>query len=74
MSARKFGRTVSYVETITFEDRQGTTLVAIELNGSENEADRDALMRGTPSFVDALERVVALRVAREVERGAVGTR
>ncbi len=71
MYASEWGRTVSFVETITLEERHGKTLVAIELGGLENEADRDAFMSGTPSFVDALERVVALRVAREGERGSM---
>jgi uncharacterized protein YndB with AHSA1/START domain len=58
-----WGRTVEFVETITFEERDGKTLLTIVQSGFETEADRDAFMGGTPDFLDALERVVASRMA-----------
>lgn len=63
MFVGEWGRTVEFTETITFEDRSGTTLVTIEQSGFETEADRDAFQSGTPDFLDALQRVVSARVA-----------
>jgi uncharacterized protein YndB with AHSA1/START domain len=56
-----WGRTVDFAETITFEERDGKTLLTLVQSGFEREADRDAFMSGTPDFIDALERVVASR-------------
>jgi len=54
---------VDFTETITFEDRDGKTLVTIRLSGFGNEAERDAFMGGVPEYLDAIERVVAARIA-----------
>jgi uncharacterized protein YndB with AHSA1/START domain len=64
-----WGRTVYFAETITFEERDGKTLLTIVQSGFESEADRDAFMSGTPDFIDALERVVASRMAERKQRG-----
>jgi uncharacterized protein YndB with AHSA1/START domain len=64
MYVSEWGRTVEYSETITFEDRDGSTLVAIEARGFASEEESDAFKSGTPTFLDALQRVVATRVAQ----------
>jgi uncharacterized protein YndB with AHSA1/START domain len=64
-----WGRTVDFAETITFEERDGKTLLTIVQSGFETEADRDAFMGGTPDFIDALERVVASRMTGRKRRG-----
>jgi uncharacterized protein YndB with AHSA1/START domain len=63
MFVAEWGRTVDFTETITFEEQHGKTLVTIVQSGFESEADRDAFMSGTPSYLDAVQRVVAERVA-----------
>jgi uncharacterized protein YndB with AHSA1/START domain len=59
----EWGRTVDFTETITFEDRDGKTFVTIRLSGFRTEAERDAFMGGVPGYLDAIERVVAARIA-----------
>jgi uncharacterized protein YndB with AHSA1/START domain len=56
------GRVLSTKVTVTFEDRDGKTLLTIVQTGFENENDRDgAVEDGWPRILDALERVVAER-------------
>jgi uncharacterized protein YndB with AHSA1/START domain len=62
MYVSEWGRTVDFVESFTFDQRDGKTLLTLVESGFETEADRDAFMSGTPGFVDSLERVVASRV------------
>jgi uncharacterized protein YndB with AHSA1/START domain len=61
----EWGRTVEFDETITFEERDGKTLVTIVEDGFETEADRDAFLSGTPGYLDGLQRAVAARVGKE---------
>jgi uncharacterized protein YndB with AHSA1/START domain len=63
MFVGEWGRTVGYTETVTFEDRDGKTLVTIELTDLESEEDRDAFASGLPGYLEAIERVVAERAA-----------
>ncbi|MDP9302711.1 MAG: SRPBCC domain-containing protein [Actinomycetota bacterium] len=56
------GRTVETEMTITFEARDGTTLLTMLQTGFEREEDRDAFMGGWPAYLDTLGRVVASRV------------
>jgi uncharacterized protein YndB with AHSA1/START domain len=63
MFVSEWGRAVDYTETVTFEELDGKTLVTIELMDLELEKDRDAFMGGVPGYLDAIERVVANRVA-----------
>ncbi len=63
MYVAEWERTIRFSETITFEEQDGKTLVTIVQEGFEDEADRDAFLSGTPDFLDALQRVVAARVA-----------
>jgi uncharacterized protein YndB with AHSA1/START domain len=53
------GRNVDTTVTVTFEDRDGKTLLAIVQTGFERQQDRDMIQGGWPSILDALERVVA---------------
>jgi uncharacterized protein YndB with AHSA1/START domain len=63
MFVSEWGRAVDFTETVTFEERDGKTLVTIELTDLELEKDRDAFMGGLPGYLDAVERVVANRRA-----------
>ena len=63
MFVSKLGRAVDYTETVTFEERDGKTLVTIELTDLELEKDRDAFMGGIPGYLEAVERVVANRMS-----------
>lgn len=63
MFVGELGRTIDFTETVTFEERDGKTLVTLEVTDLELEEDRDAFMSGLPGYLDALERVVANRTA-----------
>jgi len=63
MFVSQWGRAVDYTETVTFEERDGKTLVTIELTDLELEKDRDAFMGGIPGYLEAVERVVANRMS-----------
>ena len=63
MFVSQWGRAVDYTETVTFEERDGKTLVTIELTGLELEKDRDGFMSGLPGYLEAVERVVANRMS-----------
>jgi uncharacterized protein YndB with AHSA1/START domain len=63
MFVSEWGRAADFTETVTFEERDGKTLVTIELTDLELEKDRDAFMGGLPGYLDAVERVVANRMA-----------
>jgi uncharacterized protein YndB with AHSA1/START domain len=55
------GHTMETTVTLTFEDRDGKTLLTLVHTGFERREDRDAIQGGWPSILDALERVVASR-------------
>ena len=46
---------------VTFEPRDGKTLLTIRQSGFERESDRDDHQGGWPGFLDRLEQVVARR-------------
>ena len=69
MYVSEWQRTVRFTETISFTEQDGKTLVLIEETGFESEVDRDSFMNGTPSFFDALQRVVASRIAGTLGAG-----
>ena len=52
------GRRVDTEMTITFEDRDGKTLLTMVQTGFESEADRDAFMGGWPTYLETLKGVV----------------
>lgn len=58
------GRTESSDVVLTFEDREGRTLLTLVQSGFETEEERDAYLTGAPGFLDAVERAVASRVSR----------
>jgi uncharacterized protein YndB with AHSA1/START domain len=63
-SSMFMGKDAGNVETtvtVTFEARDGKTLLVIRQTGFEREQDRDDIQGGWPSILDALERVVAAR-------------
>jgi uncharacterized protein YndB with AHSA1/START domain len=63
MFVGEWGRTVGYSELITFEEREGKTLLTVVESGFETEADRDAFESGTPEWVDSVQRVAEARAA-----------
>jgi uncharacterized protein YndB with AHSA1/START domain len=65
MYVSDWGRTVDSSVTMTFEEQDGKTLLTIVQGGFETEQDRDAYLGGAPEFLDALQRTVDARVARE---------
>jgi len=52
------GRRVDTEMTITFEDRDGKTLLTMVQTGFETEEDRDAFMGGWPTYLETLRGVV----------------
>ena len=60
----QWGRTVEFTETLTFEDRDGKTLLTVHMSGLESEEIRDGFMDGVPGWLDGIERVVTARTAR----------
>jgi uncharacterized protein YndB with AHSA1/START domain len=55
------GRTFDTTLVITFEAKQGKTLLTIRQSGFATEQDRNDHQGGWPGFIDRLERVVAAR-------------
>ena len=47
--------------TVTFEERDGKTLLTIVQTGFQRKDDGDGVEGGWPSTLDALERVIAER-------------
>ena len=56
------GRRVDTEMTITFEDRDGKTLLTMVQTGFEREEDRDAFMGGWPTYLETLNGVVATQL------------
>jgi uncharacterized protein YndB with AHSA1/START domain len=54
----KYGGSFATTVTVTFEDRDGKTLLTIVQTGFERREERDMIQGGWPSIIDALERVV----------------
>lgn len=52
------GRTVDTEMTITFEERNGKTLLTMVQTGFETAEDRDAFNSGWPAYLDTLGKVV----------------
>jgi uncharacterized protein YndB with AHSA1/START domain len=67
MFVAEWGRTVSYSETLTFEERDGKTLLTLVESGFETEADRDEFEGGKPGWVDSVQRVAEARAAAAPE-------
>lgn len=53
------GRSFETLVTVTFEERDGKTLLTLLDAGYPNDEQRDAHAGGWPSFLDAFERVLA---------------
>ena len=64
MTVSAWGRTVDWVEELTFEDHDGKTLLTVRAE-FETEEDRDAFQGGTPDYLDAVQRVVERRAKEE---------
>ena len=56
------GRRVDTEMTITFEDRDGKTLLTMVQTGFEREEDRDAFMGGWPTYLETLKGVVTTQL------------
>jgi hypothetical protein len=48
---------------MTFEDREGATLVTLVQGGFETEGDRDTYLSGATPFLEGFERAVVSRAA-----------
>jgi len=59
----EWGRAVELTETITFEEKEGKTLVTLLLSDLESEEVRDAFKDGVPGYLEAIDRVVTARIA-----------
>jgi uncharacterized protein YndB with AHSA1/START domain len=62
MQIAEWGRSVDTLMTITFEDRDGKTLLTMVQTGFEREEDRDAFMGGWPTYLDTLKGVVSTQL------------
>ena len=60
----ELGGMVEFTETVTLQERDGKTLVTIQLSDLESEEIRDGFMDGVPGWLDAIERAAIARVAR----------
>lgn len=58
MHAAEWGRTIETQLTITFEDRDGKTLLTMVQTGFESAQDRDDFLGGWPAYLDSLRGVV----------------
>jgi uncharacterized protein YndB with AHSA1/START domain len=58
MQIAEWGRTIETEMTITFEDRDGKTLLTMVQTGFESAEDRDGFMEGWPEYLDTVGRVV----------------
>jgi uncharacterized protein YndB with AHSA1/START domain len=61
MEVAEWGRTIDTEMTITFDDRDGRTLLTMVETGFEREEDRDGFMEGWPEYLDTLGRVLKAR-------------
>lgn len=59
MEIPSWGRTVETEIEMTFEDRDGKTLLTFVQTGFANVEDRDAFLTGWPEFLDKLRSIVA---------------
>jgi uncharacterized protein YndB with AHSA1/START domain len=62
MEIAEWGRKVTTEMTITFEDRDGKTLLTMVQTGFEREQDRDDFMGGWPTYLDTLKGVVTTQL------------
>ena len=62
MEIAEWGRKVETEMTITFEDRDGKTLLTMVQTGFEREQDRDDFMGGWPTYLDTLKGVVTTQL------------
>jgi uncharacterized protein YndB with AHSA1/START domain len=60
MYSSVWGRTVDFVEELTFEEHDGKTLLTVRAE-FETRKDRDGFEGGTPAYLDALQRVAERR-------------
>ncbi len=60
-SAEWNGRVVETEMTMTFEDRDGNTLLTMMQTGFETEAMRDDFLHGWPTYLETLRSTVAAR-------------
>lgn len=58
MAIAEWGRTVETEMTITFEDRDGKTLLTMVQTGFSRVEDRDDFLGGWPAYLDTLRGVV----------------
>ena len=75
MEIAEWGRTVETEMTMTFEERDGGTLLTMLQTGFEREDDRDGFVEGFAEYLKTLEEVVASKQLKarhdtDAEKGA----
>jgi len=65
MHVAEWARTIDTELTITFEERDGGTLLTMVETGFDLEEDRDAFLGGWPTYLDTLGSLVASRIGEE---------
>jgi uncharacterized protein YndB with AHSA1/START domain len=70
MEIREWGRTVETEMTITFEGRDGKTLLTMVQTGFENAEDRDAFQSGWPAYLDSLQSIAGQQIKARHDTGA----
>jgi uncharacterized protein YndB with AHSA1/START domain len=58
MQVAEWGRTVETEMTVTFEERDGKTLLTMVQTGFEREEDRDGFLGGWPTYLETLKGIV----------------
>ena len=61
MDVAEWGRMIETELTVTFDDRDGGTLLTMVETGFDREEDRDAFMTGWPEFLETLGDVLKAR-------------
>jgi uncharacterized protein YndB with AHSA1/START domain len=61
MQIAEWGRSVDTLMTITFEDRDGKTLLTMVETGFEREEDRDGFTEGWTEYLETMGKVLKAR-------------
>jgi uncharacterized protein YndB with AHSA1/START domain len=67
MAIAEWNRTIETDMTITFEERDGKTLLTMVQTGFDSEEDRDGFLGGWPEYLETLRTVVTTRLSDRLE-------
>jgi uncharacterized protein YndB with AHSA1/START domain len=70
MYVGEWGRSIDSLVTMTFEERDGKTLLMLAQSGFASEEERDSFRSGAPGYLAAVEKVLAPRTASEISGAA----